>query len=47
MTGHLGFSYIGLIFLLLLFIPNMIWTKKCHKIILQKMKVKFYYFLRG
>lgn len=28
MTGHLGFSYIGLIFLLLLFIPNMIWTKK-------------------
>ena len=28
MLGHLGFSYIGLIFLLLLFIPNMIWTRK-------------------
>jgi hypothetical protein len=25
--GHLGFSYIGLIFLLMLFIPNIIWTK--------------------
>lgn len=28
MLGHLGFSYIGLIFLLMLFIPNGIWTKK-------------------
>ena len=28
MLGHLGFSYIGLIFLLMLFIPNMIWTRK-------------------
>lgn len=27
MTGHIGFSYIGLIFLLLLFIPNLIWAK--------------------
>ncbi len=26
--GHLGFSYVGLIFLFLLFIPNIIWTKK-------------------
>ncbi len=26
--GHFGFSYIGLIFLLMLFIPNIIWTKK-------------------
>lgn len=26
--GHLGFSYIGFIYLLLLFIPNIIWTKK-------------------
>lgn len=25
--GHLGFSYIGLIFLLILTIPNLIWTK--------------------
>lgn len=27
MTGHFGFSYIGLIFLLLLFIPNLVWTR--------------------
>jgi hypothetical protein len=25
--GHLGFSYIGLIFLLMLIIPNLIWTR--------------------
>lgn len=28
MFGHLGFSYIGLLFLLMLFIPNIIWTGK-------------------
>lgn len=28
MIGNLGFSYIGLIFLLMLIIPNLIWTKK-------------------
>lgn len=28
MLGHFGFSYIGLIFLLLLFIPNIIWSQK-------------------
>lgn len=28
MIGHFGFSYIGLIFLLLLFVPNIIWTKR-------------------
>lgn len=28
MLGHIGFSYIGLLFLLLLIIPNLIWTKK-------------------
>lgn len=27
MMGHFGFSYIGLLFLLLLFIPNIIWTR--------------------
>lgn len=27
MTGHLGFSYVGLIYLLMLFIPNIIWAK--------------------
>ena len=25
--GHLGFSYVGLIYLLMLFIPNIIWSK--------------------
>lgn len=25
--GHLGFSYVGMIFLLMLTIPNLIWTK--------------------
>ena len=28
MLGHFGFSYTGLIFLLMLFIPNIIWTRK-------------------
>lgn len=27
MNGHLGFSYVGLLFLSALFIPNIIWTK--------------------
>ena len=27
MLGHLGFSYIGLIYLLMLIIPNLIWTR--------------------
>lgn len=26
--GHLGFSYVGLVFLLLLFIPNMLWVRR-------------------
>lgn len=25
---HFGFSYVGLIYLLMLFIPNIIWTKR-------------------
>ena len=28
MLGHFGFSYIGLLFLLLLFIPNLLWAKR-------------------
>ena len=28
MFGHIGFSYVGFVFLLLLFVPNLIWTKK-------------------
>lgn len=27
MTGHFGFSYVGMIFLLMLTVPNIIWTK--------------------
>ncbi len=27
MLGHFGFSYVGLIFLLMLTVPNLIWTK--------------------
>lgn len=27
MLGHLGFSYVGLIYMLMLTIPNVIWTK--------------------
>ncbi len=28
MTGHFGLSYIGLLFLLMLFIPNILWINK-------------------
>ncbi len=28
MFGNLGFSYVGLLFLLMLFIPNIMWTKR-------------------
>lgn len=28
MFGHLGFSYTGLLFMFMLFIPNLIWTNK-------------------
>ena len=28
MTGHIGFSYIGVIFLIMLFVPNILWTRK-------------------
>ena len=28
MFGHLGFSYVGLLFLLMLFLPNLIWMKR-------------------
>lgn len=27
MLGHLGFSYVGLIYLIMLFIPNIMWAK--------------------
>ena len=26
--GHFGFSYVGFIWLLMLFIPNLLWTKR-------------------
>lgn len=28
MLGHLGFSYVGLIFIIMLLVPNLIWTRK-------------------
>lgn len=28
MLGNFGFSYVGLVFLLMLFIPNLLWTRK-------------------
>lgn len=28
MLGHLGFSYVGLVFMFMLILPNLIWTKK-------------------
>lgn len=28
MFGHLGFSYVGLAFMIMLILPNLIWTKK-------------------
>lgn len=28
MLGHFGFSYVGLSFLVMLFVPNLIWTKR-------------------
>ena len=28
MMGHLGFSYVGLLFMLMLFIPNIMWAKR-------------------
>jgi hypothetical protein len=27
MLGHFGFSYVGLIFLIMLMVPNIIWAK--------------------
>ena len=27
MFGHIGFSYVGLVYLLMLFIPNILWTR--------------------
>lgn len=27
-TGHLGFSYVGCIYLLMLFVPNIIWSRR-------------------
>jgi hypothetical protein len=29
--GHFGFSYVGLIFLIMLFVPNIIWSKNLPK----------------
>lgn len=26
--GHLGFSYVGFLYLLMLFVPNILWAKR-------------------
>lgn len=31
MLGHFGFSYVGLLFLVMLMVPNLIWTKNQHQ----------------
>ena len=28
MLGHFGFSYVGFLFLIMLMVPNLVWTKK-------------------
>ena len=44
---HFGFSYVGLIFILMLMVPNLIWTKNQPKDYEKytKMKIKFWQFL--
>lgn len=39
MLGHFGFSYIGLLFLVMLMVPNLIWTKKQPGVIAQMGKI--------
>jgi len=43
MLGHLGFSYVGFIYLLMLFVPNIIWSKHqpsgYHKIVGNENKI--------
>lgn len=46
MTGHFGFSYVGLLFLLLLFIPNIIWTTKSRRDIHLEMKTRYFCFVK-
>lgn len=49
MNIHFGFSYIGLIFLLMLMLPNIIWSKNKPKGYDKyvKMKIKYYYYWSG
>ena len=44
-----GFSYIGLIWLLMLIIPNLIWTKNQPKDYenMPQRKIKFYWYWKG
>lgn len=48
MDIHFGFSYVGLIFLLMLMIPNLIWSKYKPQDYdkYAKMRIKFYYCLK-
>ena len=45
--GHLGFSYVGLVYILLLFVPNLIWAGKQPKGYSAKGKIRHCCGLRG
>ena len=46
---HLGFSYVGLIYLIMLFAPNIKWAKNNRKDMssLRQKKIRFFRLLRG
>lgn len=46
MLGHFGFSYVGVLYLLMLFLPNIIWIKISRKDIPLKGKIVFWVYLK-
>lgn len=46
MLGHFGFSYVGMLYLLMLFLPNIIWIKISRKDIPPKGKIVFWEYLK-
>lgn len=46
MLGHFGFSYVGVLYLLMLFLPNIIWIKISRKNIPPKGKIVFWEYLK-
>ena len=45
MLGHFGFSYVGLIFMIMLIVPNIYGRKISHKVTQQRMKIRYLLFL--